>query len=76
MEPYQGYKSAIIFLLPELMKQGLLQGQISNVIARDAVEGNNILNLTKQKPEFYQKGQYKIIASYTLQYGSIRSLSY
>ena len=57
MEPYQGYKSAIIFLLPELMKQGLLRGQISNFIARDVVEGNNILNLTKQKPEFYQKGQ-------------------
>ena len=57
MEPYQGYKSAIIFLLPELIKQGLLRGQISNFIARDVVEGNNILNLTKQKPEFYQKGQ-------------------
>ena len=57
MEPYQGYKSAIIFLLPELIKQGLLPGQISNFIARDVVEGNNILNLTKQKPEFYQKGQ-------------------
>ena len=57
MEPYQGYKSAIIFLLPELIKQGLLGGQISNFIAQDAVEGNKILNLTKQKPEFYQKGQ-------------------
>ena len=42
MEPYQGYKSAIIFLLPELIKQGLLGGQISNFIARDAVEGNKI----------------------------------
>ena len=53
MEPYQGYKSAIIFLLPELIKQGLLQGQILKSIARDAVQGNNILNLTKQKPKFY-----------------------
>ena len=57
MEPYQGYKSAIIFLLPELIKQGLLQGQILNFIAPGTVEGNNILNLTKQKPKFYQKGQ-------------------
>ena len=44
----QGYKSAIIFLLPELIKQGLLQGQISNFIAWDIVEDNNIVNLTKQ----------------------------
>ena len=57
MELYLGYKSAIIFLLPELIKQGLLWGQISNFIAQDAVEDNNVLNLTKQKPEFYQKGQ-------------------
>ena len=53
MEPYKGYKSAIIFSLPELIKQRLLQGKISNFITRDIVEGN----LTKQKPEFYQKGQ-------------------
>ena len=57
MEPYQGYKSAMIFLLPELIKQGLLQGYILNFIARDTVKGNNILNLTEQKPEFYRKGQ-------------------
>ena len=56
MEPYQGYKSAIIFIASEI-KQGLLGGQISNFIARDAVEGNKIWNLTEQKPEFYQKGQ-------------------
>ena len=53
MEPYKGYKSAIIFSLPELIKQRLLQGKNSNFITRDIVEGN----LTKQKPEFYQKGQ-------------------
>jgi len=56
-EPYQGYKSATIFLLPELIKQELLWDQISNSIARDIVEGNNISNFTKQKPKFYQKGQ-------------------
>ena len=56
MEPYQGYKSSIILLLPELIKQGLLQGQISNFIALNVVEGKIILNL-KKKPEFYHKGQ-------------------
>ena len=36
MEPYQGYKSAIIFLLPELMKQGLLQyGSVRSFISQD-----------------------------------------
>ena len=59
MEPYQGYKSAIIFFFPELVKQGLLQGKISNLIPRDVVKGNNILNLTKQKPKFYKKGNKK-----------------
>ena len=68
MEPY---RKCYNFLLSELIKQELLGYQILNFITQDVVSHNNILNLTKQKPEFYKKRAIKIKASYTPQYGSI-----
>ena len=51
MEPNQGYKSAIIFLLPWLIKQGLLGGQILNFIADKVYcrDPNKINFLTNMK---------------------------
>ena len=37
-------------------KQGLLLRKISNFIAYDIIEGNGILDFTKQKPIVYEKG--------------------